>query len=163
MRSGGQIPWNAIPICETLRISCLMGRPHTKDVLENPFKDQLSRLVHWLSSTLSLRRTSQESISFEREYYLEYSLDTLCTREESGRVTEWLQTSRSWKRWTHRKSTQKEFIFPVADGRIKFVGGDQEQNIHLDTESPTSRRRSKRFSRRIRRVSTSTTSRLTSG
>ena len=47
---------------------------------------------------------------------------------------------RSWKRWTHRKSTQKKlnakeviylpkngkFIFPVADGRTKFVAGDQE-------------------------------------
>ena len=46
----------------------------------------------------------------------------------------------SWRRWTHRKSTQKKtqrkgsnfpkengkFIFPVVDGRIKFIGGDQE-------------------------------------
>ena len=45
-----------------------------------------------------------------------------------------------WKRWTHRKSTQKKtqckgsnispkngkIIFPVADGRIKLIGGDQE-------------------------------------
>ena len=44
------------------------------------------------------------------------------------------------RRWTHRKSTQKrlnakevifpkergEFIFPIADGRIKTLGGDQE-------------------------------------
>ena len=37
------------------------------------------------------------------------------------------------------------------------------ENIHLDTGSPNSRRRSKRFSWRIRRVSSSTTSRLTSG
>ena len=49
------------------------------------------------------------------------------------------QTLRSWTRWTHRKSTQKrrnakevifpkqgEFIFPIADGRIKTPGGDQE-------------------------------------
>ena len=56
---------------------------------------------------------------------------------EIGRVTYWLQTLRSWRRWTHRKSAQKdsmlkrwyftqkgEFIFPVADGRIEFVGGD---------------------------------------
>ena len=64
----------------------------------------------------------------------------LCTRGEFGRVTYWLQTLRSWRRWTHRKSTQKrlnakegifpqengKFIFPVADGRIKFIGGDQE-------------------------------------
>ena len=47
---------------------------------------------------------------------------------------------RSWRRWTHRKSTQKrlnakevifrkqngKFIFPFADGRIKFIGGDQK-------------------------------------
>ena len=25
-----------------------------------------------------------------------------------GRVTYWLQISRSWKRWTHRKSTRKD-------------------------------------------------------
>ena len=35
MKNGGQIQWNAIPICETFKISCLMGRLHTKDVLEN--------------------------------------------------------------------------------------------------------------------------------
>ena len=117
-----------------------MGRHHVRDALENLLKGQLSRLVHWLSITLSLRKTSQESISLERMYYLEYSLDTLCTRVEFGRVILWLQTLRSWKRWTHRKSMQKElnakevifpkengkFIFPVADGRNKFVGGDQE-------------------------------------
>ena len=50
-----------------------------------------------------------------------------------------MQTLRSWKRWTHRTSTQKrldakevifpkrgEFIFPITDGRIKTPGGDQE-------------------------------------
>ena len=70
---------------------------------------------------------------------MDCSLDTLCTRGEFGRVTYWLQTLRSWKRWTHRKSTQKrlnakevifpkqgKFIFPIADGRIKTPGGDQE-------------------------------------
>ena len=54
-------------------------------------------------------------------------------------MTYWLQTLRSWRRWTHRKSTQKrlnakevifpekvEFIFPIADGRIKPPGGDQD-------------------------------------
>ena len=34
MKIGGQIPWNAFPICETFKISCLMGRPHLRDVLE---------------------------------------------------------------------------------------------------------------------------------
>ena len=62
-----------------------------------------------------------------------------CTRKEVEKVTYWSQTLRSWRRWTHRKSTRKdskakevifpkegEFIFPIADGRIKTLGGDQE-------------------------------------
>ena len=42
-----------------------------------------------------LRKTSQESINLERKFYLEYSLDTICIRDEFGRVTYWLQTLRS--------------------------------------------------------------------
>ena len=53
---------------------------HTKDVLENLLKDQSFRLVHWLSITLFLRKTSQQSINLERKSYLDCSLDTLCTR-----------------------------------------------------------------------------------
>ena len=87
MKNGGQIPWSAIPICETFKISCLMGKLHTKDVLENLLKDQSFRLVHWLSITPSLRKTSQESINLERKSFLDCSLDTLCTRGEFGRVT----------------------------------------------------------------------------
>ena len=87
MKNGGQIPWNAVPICETFKISCLMGRLRTKGVLENHLKDQSFRLVHWLSITLFLRKTSHESINLERESHLDSSLDTLCTREEFGRVT----------------------------------------------------------------------------
>ena len=50
-----------------------------------------------------------------------------------------LQTLRSWRRWTPRKSTQKDSMrkrwyfsnkrriyFPIADGRIKTPGGDQD-------------------------------------
>ena len=66
MNNGGQIPWNVIPIFETFKISCLMGRLHTKGVLENLLKDQSFRLFHWLSITLFLRKTSQESINLER-------------------------------------------------------------------------------------------------
>ena len=81
-----KFPWNAFLICGTFKISCLMGRHQMKDSLENLLKYKLSRLVHWMSITLSLRKISQESINLERKYDLEYSLDTLCTREEFGRV-----------------------------------------------------------------------------
>ena len=60
------------------------------------------------SITLSLRKTSQESINLERKSFLDCSLDTLCTRGEFGRVTYWSQTLRSWRRWTHQKSTRKD-------------------------------------------------------
>ena len=96
------------PICETFKISCLMGRPHTKDVLENHLKDQSFRLVHWFSISLFLRKTSQESINLERQSYLDCSSDTLCMRVEFGRMTYWSQTLRSWRRWTHQKSTLKD-------------------------------------------------------
>ena len=55
-------------------------------------------------------------------------------------MTYWLQTLRSWRRWTHQKSTQKdsmrkEVIFPKEKGDIFFqsqmdestpLGGDQD-------------------------------------
>ena len=74
----------------------------------NHLKDRLFHLVHWLSITLSLRRTSQVSINLERKSYLDCSSDTLSTRVEFGRVTYWSQTLRNWRRWTHRKSTLKD-------------------------------------------------------
>ena len=79
-----------------------------KTPYERRFGQPLKGPIHWLSITLSLRRTSQESINLERKSYLDCSSDTLCTRGEFGRVTYWSQILRSWRRWTHRKSTQKD-------------------------------------------------------
>ena len=57
-----------------------------------------------------------------------------------------------------------KFIFPVADGRIKLSGGDQELRISTLIRDHQIRGEGvKTFSWRIRRVPTSTTSRLTSG
>ena len=80
MKVGGQILWNVTPICETSQIYYLMGRRPMKDVLGNHLKDRLFHLVHWLNITLSLRKTSRESINLERKSYLDCSSDTLCTR-----------------------------------------------------------------------------------
>ena len=101
MKNGGQIPWNGTPICETFTDLLSDGkRLHTKDVLENLLKDQSFRSVHWLSITLFLQKTSQESIKLERKSYLDCSSDTLCTRCEVV---------------IFPKENGK-FIFPVADG-----------------------------------------------
>ena len=177
MKVGWQVLWSVTPICETSQICYLMGKLHTKDVLANHLKDLLFHLVHWLSIiTLFLRKTSQESINLERESYLDCSSDTLCTREDFGRVTHWSQTSRSWRRWTHRKSTQKDlmqkkYYFPkemenwLSSRRWTNETSwrrSRPENIHLDTGAPNSRRRSHWLSWRIRRIS-STNSWLTSG
>ena len=108
MKVGGQIPWTVAPNCETSQIYYLMGGRPMKDVLGNHLEDLLFHMVHWSSITLLLRRISQESINLERKSYLDCSSDTLCTRGEFGRVTYWSQTLRSWRRWTHRKSTRKD-------------------------------------------------------
>ena len=118
MKIGGHILWNAILICEIFKISYLMGRPHMRDVLGNHLKDQSFHLVNWL--------TSRESINLERKSYLDCSSDTLCTRVEFGRVTYWLQTLRSWKRWTHLKSTRKrlnakELLTPMNGDNLRRV------------------------------------------
>ena len=80
MKVGGQIPWNVTPFCETSQIYCLMGRRPMKDVLGNHSKDLLFHLVHWLSITLKLRKTSQESINLERKSYQDCWSDAHCTR-----------------------------------------------------------------------------------
>ena len=92
-----------------------------------PFKGPIIPFVSLVEYYLFffLRKTSQDSFNLERKSYLDCSLATLCMRREFGRVTYWLQTLRSWRRWTHRKSTQKrlnanEVIFPKDKWRIYF-------------------------------------------
>ena len=128
MKVGGQIPWNVTPIFETSQIYYLMGRRPMKDVLGNHFKDLLFDLVHWLSITLLLRRISPESINLERKFYLDCFSDTLFTRGEIGRVTYY--ASEIYSKRLNAKEVifpkEGEFTFPIADGRIKTPGGDQE-------------------------------------
>ena len=58
---------------------------------------------------------------------------------------------------------QGEFIFPIADGRIKTPGGDQELRTSTLVRHRPIQGESKGFSWRVKRVSSTTTSRLTSG
>ena len=140
MKVGGQILWNVKPICETSQIYYLMGRRPMIDVLGNHLKDRLFLLVHWLSIILLLRRTSQKSINLESKSYLDCSSDTLCTRSEiwKGDVLvadlEELETIDASEIYSKRLNATEvifpkekgEFIFPIADGRITTLGGDQD-------------------------------------
>ena len=133
MKIGGQILWNVTPICETLQIYYLMGRRPMKDVLGNHLKDRLFLLVHWLSITLFLRKTSRESINLERKSYLDCSFgyalyaggiwkcDLLVADIEE---LETMDASEIYSKRLNEKEVifpkeNGKFIFPVADGRIK--------------------------------------------
>ena len=140
MKIGGQIPWNITPICEISQIYYLMGRRPMKDVLGNHFKDLLFHLVHWLSITLSLRRTSQEIHQFGKKVlpglFLGYALyaggiwkgDVLVADLEE---LETMDASEIYSKRLNAKEVifpkeKGEFTFPIADGRIKPLGGDQD-------------------------------------
>ena len=156
MKVCGQSLWNVTPICEMVQICHLMGRRPTKDALENLLKDKSFRLHHWLSITYFCER-SQESINLERKFFLDCSLDTLSTRREFGRVTYWSQTLTSWKRWTHWKFIVKDQMHRRCFSQRKwkihlssrrwtnqtFWRRSETENIHFDTGTPNSRRRSR--------------------
>ena len=139
MKVGGQILWNATPICETFRISCLMGRLHTKDVLENLFKGPIipfGSLVEYYPITAK----DQSRIHlFGRKVllglFLGYALYAGGIWKGDIMVAdiEELEKMDAWDIYTKRLNAkevifpkQGEFIFPIADGRIKTPGGDQE-------------------------------------
>ena len=47
MKNGGRIPWNAVVVCETYKISCLMERHPMRDGSEYHLKTQVFRLERW--------------------------------------------------------------------------------------------------------------------
>ena len=81
MKIGGRIPWNVIVICETFKISCLMGRLHTKGVLENHFHDQVCR-EGGSNILIVLIKTCRDCINSVQKSCPMYCLGTHCTREE---------------------------------------------------------------------------------
>ena len=126
---------------------------------------------------LSLRKTSQESINLERKSYLDCSLDTHCTRVKfwKGDVLvadlEELETMDASEIYSKRLNAKEvifpkekgEFIFPIADGRIKPLGGDQDLRTSTSIRHrPIQGESHIDFLGEIRRIS-STNSRLVSG
>ena len=80
MKIGWQIPWNALSICETFKISCLMGGLHKKDVVGNHLKDRLFHLVHWLSISNLCKRPVKNLAIWKESLTWIVPWRTLCTR-----------------------------------------------------------------------------------
>ena len=89
MKISGLIPWNAIPICETLKISCLVGKLHAKGVLENHFKGPItpfgSLVEYYPISAKDQSRIHQFGKKVLPGLFLGYALYAACG--ELGRAT----------------------------------------------------------------------------
>ena len=154
MKIGGQILWNVTPICETSQIYYMMGKRPMKDVLGNHLKDRLFHLVHWLSITVSLRKTSQESINLERKSHLDCSSDTLCTRGWTWKgdvlIADLEELENQGPEIYSKRLNAKEVIFPNKENLFFQSQMDESkplwrisrpENIHLDTATTNSRRK----------------------
>ena len=110
-----------------------------RDVLGNHLTDRSFRLVHWLSITLLLRKTGQESINLERKSYLDCSFGYavyaggIWKGDIGVADIEELETMDASEIYSKRLNAKEvifpqkgEFTFPIADGRIKTPGEDQE-------------------------------------
>ena len=176
MKAGGQILWNASPICETSQIYFLMGRRPMRYVLGNPFKGPIipfGSLVEYYPIT-----AKDQSRIHQFGKRITWIVPRICfVRGEN--LEGWRTSCRLWgvgndgSIWNLLKKTQckesnisqrKWKIYPSNRRWTNQTSWRRSrlENIHLDAASTNSRRKSRWFSWRIRRVS-STTSRLISG
>ena len=129
--------WKKVP----LQYCCnqVWMKIHSRGVLENHFKDQSFLLVHWMSITLFCERPvknpsiGKESLTWIVPWIRSVRGVTLegwhtgCRHwgvGDDGRIRNLL-----WKtqcEGSHISQRKWKIHFPVADGRMKFSGGDQE-------------------------------------
>ena len=118
-------------------MECFSYLRNIQDLLsdvENLSKDQSFRLVHWLSFSLSLRKTSQESISLERKSYLDCSLDTLWglwkgdIMEKDIEELETMDASEIYS----KKINAKEVIFPKKKMENLFFQSQMDESNFLE-------------------------------
>ena len=124
-----------------------------KVVLGNHFKDLLFHLVHWLSITLFSAKDQSRIHQFGKKVlpgmFLGYVLyageilncDVLIADLEE---LETMDASEIYSKRLNAKEVifpkEGEFIFPIADGRIKTPGGDQELRTSTLIRPTNSRR-----------------------
>ena len=139
MKVGGQILWNAIPIFETSQICYLMGRRPMKDVLGNHLRAYYSIwVIGWVLPYNFEGSVPNPSIWKESFTWIVPRIRSLrgwnlegwhigCGPRRVGnygRIGNLLKKDPMRKRW-YISQTRRNY-FPIADGRIKNPGGDQD-------------------------------------
>ena len=139
MKVGGQILWNVTPICETSQIYYLMGRRPIRDVFGQPLEGPIipfGSLVEYHPTTAKDQsRIHQFGKKVLPGLFLGYALyaggiwkgDVLVADLEE---LETMDASEIYSKRLNAKEVifpkEGEFTFPIADGRIKTLGEDQE-------------------------------------
>ena len=109
MKIGGQIPWNVLLTCETFKISYLMGRLHMRDDLGSHLKGPIIPFGSLVEYHPKTAKDQTRIHQFGKKVLPGLFLGCVLYAGggEFGRVTYWLQTLRSWIRWTYLKCTRK--------------------------------------------------------
>ena len=139
MKVGVQLLWNVTPFCETSQIYYLVGRRPMRDFFGQPFKGPIipfGSLVEYHPKTAKDHsRIHQFGKKVLPGLFLGYALyaggiwkgDVLIADLEE---LETMDASEIYSKRLNAKEVmftkQGEFIFPIADGRIKTLGGDQD-------------------------------------
>ena len=128
---------NAIPVCETFKTSCLMGSLNTKGVLENLFKGPIIPFGSLAEYYLFLLKDQSRIHQFGKKVlpglFLGYALyaEGIWKGDIMAADIEELETMAAPKIYSERckgsvDAHEMKKVFQVADGRIKFPGGDQD-------------------------------------
>ena len=141
------------------------GKYLTNGDSANHSQDQYFCLGRWSNITLFLPKTCRDFISSARKSFQEYSAVVNCTRGESGLAK--IDASEIHARRLIAKEVltpqNGEIIYnPNRRWNSQIIWRSGSENIHLNRGQPRPRRRTRKSSRRIRRVFT-TTSRLIAG
>ena len=136
------------------------------------FNQQNCQLHHTgIQETAARPNPTTKTLTVKRKQKVDQLSDVEYVPNQHTFFTRWVSVVHFWN--LRKKSQCKGSNIPQRKWKIHISSRrwtnkirwrrSGTENIHLDKGPPNSRRRSKRCSRRIRRVSTSTISRLTSG
>ena len=139
MKNGGRIPWSATAICETFKISCLMGRHPNARRFGEPFRGPMipfgSMVVYHPIPAKDLSRLHQFGQKVLPIILIGYVL--YAGRIWNGDILvadiEELEKIDASDIHARRLNAEEvltpmkgdKLIFPIADGTVKLSGGDQ--------------------------------------
>ena len=143
MKHGGRIPRSVTAICETFKISCLMGKHFTNGCSANHFKGPIipfgSMIEFHIISGKDLSRLDQFGKKMLPGIFLGYVLYAVKIWKGDFLVADIEELEEMDASEIHAKEVMtpkngEHFIFPIADGKSKTIWRRSGfENIYLDT------------------------------